>query len=676
MSADDKKAIEKLRREIRQHDILYYVEDQPEITDREYDRLMQKLIDWEKEHSDEIPADSPTQRVGGKVSERFTGIAHKTAMLSLDNTYNLDEFRDFHKRVVKGLNKGEPEENQVAEDEIEYVVELKIDGLGVNLTYENGLFVQGATRGDGVTGEDITANLRTIRSIPLNIPTENEDFNFLEVRGEVFLDRKAFLKINEERKAEGQVEFANPRNAAAGTLRLLDPAITAKRPLDIFIYSVGFMDHMPFKTHFSAMQKLKSLGFRINPENILCGNFEETFKLIESWREKKNNLPYEVDGLVVKVNSLDYQKKLASTARHPRWAIAYKYEAEQVVTEVEDIICQVGRTGSITPVAVLRPVLVSGSTVSRATLHNEDVIKDKDVRVGDTVVIEKAGEVIPKVVRVANTAGKSRGQPFKMPKTCPECETKIIRPEGEVAWRCVNAACPAQVKERLLHFASRRAMDIDHLGPAVLDQLVDGENVQHFSDLYKLTTDDLVGLERMAQKSAENLIDSIEKSKSRGLTRVLHALGIRHVGQRAAAVLAENFHSMDELQKASFEDLEQVDEIGPIMAESLKAFYDQEANQQEIKRLAKLGVWLAEERRETGDRLQGKQFVLTGTLKDLTRDQAKEKILSLGGRVTSSVSKKTDYVVAGADPGSKRDKAEKLGVEILTEDQFKKLLEE
>jgi DNA ligase (NAD+) len=676
MSADDKKAIEKLRREIRQHDILYYVEDQPKIGDREYDRLMQKLIDWEKDHPDEIPADSPTQRVGGKVSERFAGIAHKTAMLSLDNTYNLDEFRDFHKRVVKGINKGRAEDDQIDGNEVEYVVELKIDGLGVNLTYENGLFIQGATRGDGVTGEDITANLRTIRSIPLNIPTENEDFNFLEVRGEVFLDQKAFLKINEERIAEGQAEFANPRNAAAGALRLLDPVITAQRPLDIFVYSVGFMDHMPFKTHFSAMQKLKSLGFRVNPENVLCKNFEETFKLIESWREKKNNLSYEVDGLVVKVNTLDYQDKLASTARHPRWAVAYKYEAEQVVTEVEDIICQVGRTGSITPVAQLRPVLVSGSTVSRATLHNEDVIKEKDVRVGDTVVIEKAGEVIPKVVRVANTAGKSRGQPFKMPKTCPECETKIIRPEGEVAWRCVNAACPAQVKERLLHFASRKAMDIDHLGPAVLDQLVDGGNVQHFSDLYKLTTEDLVGLERMAQKSAENLIDSIEKSKSRGLTRVLHALGIRHVGQRAAAVLAENFHSMDELQKASFEDLEQVDEIGPIMAESIKAFFDQEANQQETKRLAELGVVLAEERRETGDRLQGKQFVLTGTLKDLTRDQAKEKILSLGGRVTSSVSKKTDYVVAGADPGSKRDKAEKLGVEILTEDQLKKLLEE
>jgi DNA ligase (NAD+) len=675
MSLDDKKAIENLRLEIRQHDILYYVEDRPEITDREYDRLLQRLIDWEKKHPDDIPADSPTQRVGGKVSERFTGVAHKTAMLSLDNTYNLDEFRDFHNRVVKGLNKGESEENQIAENEIEYAVELKIDGLGVNLTYENGLFMQGATRGDGVTGEDITANLRTIRSIPLNIPTENEGFDFLEVRGEVYLDRKSFQKINEERVTEGQAEFANPRNAAAGSLRLLDPAITAGRPLDIFVYSVGFMDHMPFKTHFESMQKLKSLGLRVNPENVLCRNFEETFNWIENWRDKKETLPYEVDGLVVKVNDLGFQEKLASTARHPRWAVAYKYEAEQVITEVEDIVCQVGRTGSITPVAILRPVLVSGSTVSRATLHNEDEIKRKDVRVGDTVVIEKAGEVIPKVVRVANEEGKSRQQPFKMPKTCPECKTEIFRPEGEVAWRCVNSMCPAQVKERLLHFASRKAMDIDHLGPAVLDQLVDGESVQHFSDLYALKVEDLVGLERLAQKSAENLIDSIEKSKCAGLARVLHALGIRHVGQRAASVLAENFHSMDALQKASFEDLEQVDEIGPIMAESLRAFFDQQTNQEEIRRLKKWDVVLVEERQETGNRLEGKQFVLTGTMKNLTRDQAKEKILSQGGRVTSSVSKKTDFVVAGADPGSKRDKAEKLGIEILDEDKFKKLLE-
>lgn len=675
MSSDDKKEIEKLRREIRRHDILYYVEDQPELTDREYDRLLQKLIDWEKAHPDQITADSPTQRVGGKVSERFTGVAHKAAMLSLNNTYSLDEFRDFHNRVVKGLNKGEPENKQVAENEIEYVVELKIDGLGVTLTYENGLFVQGATRGDGISGEDITANLRTIRSIPLNIPMEKEDFNFLEVRGEVYLNRKAFLKINEERKAQGQAEFANPRNSAAGSLRLLDPAITASRPLDIFVYSVGYMDHMPFKTHYESMQKLKSMGLRINPETVFCKNFEETFKLIERWREKKDALSYEVDGLVVKVNNLNFHARLGNTARHPRWAVAYKYEAEQVVTQVEDIICQVGRTGSITPVAQLRPVLVSGSTVSRATLHNEDEIKRKDVRVGDTVIIEKAGEVIPKVVRVANEAGQSRKQPFKMPKTCPECETEIFRPEGEVAWRCVNAACPAQAKERLLHFASRKAMDIDHLGPAVLDQLVDGGRVRHFSDLYTLNEEDLVGLERLAEKSAQNLLDAIKKSKSAGLARVLHALGIRHVGQRAASILAQNFHSMDKLQKTSFEDLEQVDEIGPIMAESLRAFFDQEANQEEIDHLREQEVVLFEERKETGNRLEGKQFVLTGSLKDFSRDQAKAKILSLGGRVTSSVSSKTDYVVAGADAGSKRDKAEKLGVEILSENQFRVLLE-
>jgi DNA ligase (NAD+) len=673
MPQSDKEEIEKLRSEVRRHDILYYVEDQPEITDREYDRLMQRLKDLEKKHPDWITSDSPTQRVGGKVSDRFESVVHKLPMLSLDNTYNLEEFQDFHNRVVKGLNKGNIKENQVVENEIDYVVELKIDGLGVNLTYENGIFIQGTTRGDGRRGESIIANLRTIHSIPLKIPTD--DFKFLEVRGEVYLDRKAFQKINEERRAKGQPEFANPRNAAAGSLRLLDPAITARRPLKIFVYGVGFIDHMPFKTHYEAMQKLKSLGFRVNPENVLCENFEDTFSLIERWREKKDSLPYEVDGLVVKVNDLKYHDILKSTARHPRWAVAYKYEAEQVVTEVEDIICQVGRTGSITPVAVLRPVLVSGSTVSRATLHNEDEIQRKDVRVGDTVVIEKAGEVIPKVVRVANEAGQSRKPPFKMPKACPECKTEIFRPEGEVAWRCVNAACPAQLKERLFHFASRKAMDIDHLGPAVIDQLVDSGLVEHFSDLYALK-EELAPLDRMGDKSAQNLFTAIQNSKTAGLSRLLHGLGIRHVGQRAAAVLAQTFHSMDALQNASFEDLESVMEIGPIMAASLKAFFGQEANQEEIRLLKKLRVVMVEDRQETGDRLLGKQFVLTGTLKDFTRDEAKEKILAQGGRVTSSVSKKTDYVVAGEDPGSKRDKAEKLVVEILDEDEFKALLGE
>jgi DNA ligase (NAD+) len=676
MPQSDKQEIEKLRREIRRHDILYYVEDRPEIDDREYDRLLQRLKDLEATHPDWVTADSPTQRVGGKVSERFQSVVHKIPMLSLDNTYNLDEFRDFHQRVVKGLNKGKTEDNQIDGNEIEYVVELKIDGLGVTLTYENGLFVQGATRGDGRAGEDITANLRTVRSIPLQIPVKNEAFKFLEVRGEVYLDRKAFAKINEERKKEGQAEFVNPRNAAAGSLRLLDPSITAKRPLDIFIYSVGYMDRMPFKTHYEAMQKLKALGFRVNPETVLCNNFSETFSLIERWREKKNSLPYEVDGLVVKVNSLSFQEKLASTAKHPRWAVAYKYEAEQAVTEVLNIVCQVGRTGSITPVAVLRPVFVSGSTVSRATLHNEDEIKRKDIRVGDSVIIEKAGEVIPKVVRVVEEAGKPRGQAFEMPRECPVCQTAIVREKEEAAWRCVNAACPAQLKERLLHFASRKAMDIDHLGPAVIDQLVDSGRVRHFSDLYTLTLEELAPLERLAEKSAQNLIDSIGKSKTAGLARLLHGLGIRHVGQRAATVLAETFHSLDALQNAAFEDLESVMEIGPIMAESIQTFFDRESNREEIRRLQKQGVVTVEDRRETGDRLLGKQFVLTGTLKDFSRDQAKEKILAQGGRVTSSVSKKTDYVVAGADPGSKRDKAEKLGVEIIDEEKFKRLLEE
>ena len=564
----------------------------------------------------------------------------------------------------------------VPEDEIEYVVELKIDGLGVTLSYENGLLVQGATRGDGKQGEDITANLKTIRSIPLRIPMGKEPFKFMEVRGEVYLDHQAFLKINEERKAEGQPLFANPRNSAAGSLRLLDPTITAKRPLNIFIYSVGFMDNMPFKTHYEALQKFKALGLRVNPEVTLCKNFDETLALIDRWQEEKETLPYEIDGLVVKVNSLQYQDKLGRTSKHPRWAVAYKYEAEQATTEVEDIICQVGRTGSITPVAILKPVLVSGSTVSRATLHNEDEIKRKDIRVGDSVVIEKAGEVIPKVVRVIIEPDKARGKKFKMPAKCPVCATKIYRPEGEVAWRCVNAACPAQLKERLLHFASRNAMDIDHLGPAVLDQLVENRRVQHFSDLYTLTQEELAKLERLAEKSAQNLIDALKKSKTAGLARVLHALGIRHVGQRAASLLAQTFHSIDRLQKASFEDLESVMEIGPIIAESLRAFFDREANREEIRRLKQSGVVLEEKQKKISDRFEGKHFVLTGTMEEFTRDQAKEKIMALGGRVTSSVSQKTDYVVAGADPGSKLDKAKKLGVEVLTEEAFKALLEE
>lgn len=662
----DKKLIEDLRRQIRHHDVLYYGRDRPEISDREYDSLMRELKELESKHPEWIAPDSPTQRVGGKVADKFEPVTHKAPMLSLDNTYNIGELTEFHNRVLKNLG---------ANAKVDYMVELKIDGLGITLTYENGMLVRGATRGDGKTGEDVTLNLKTIKSIPLRI--FDDKIRLLEVRGEVYMDRDEFRQLNEARAAGGETPFANPRNAAAGSLRLLDPSITASRPLDIFIYNVGYMEPMFFHTQHEALHKLRDLGFRTNPAATLCHGFEEVLRLIEKWREERHALSYDVDGLVVKVNSLRFQEELGSTNKHPRWAVAYKYEAEQALTEVLDIVCQVGRTGTITPVAVLRPVQVSGSTVSRATLHNEDEIRRKDIRVGDTVVIEKAGEVIPKVVRVAEHAtGKARRAAFAMPQDCPECGAPIYRPKDEVAWRCVNSSCPAQLKERLLHFSSRNAMDIDHFGPAIVDQLVDRGMVENFSSLYSLTLDDLAGLERMGEKSAQNLLHAIEKSKKSGFARLVFALGIRHVGQRAATVLAQTFHSMGKLMSAGYEELEAVMEIGPAIAESLRAFFDQKVNQDEIDRLSKKGVLMEEGRQKTGGALQDKQFVLTGALESFSRDEARDKIQSLGGRVTGSVSRKTDYVVAGSDPGSKLGKAEKLGIKVLNETEFKRLLEQ
>ena len=499
MKEADKKEIESLRKTIHVHDHQYYVKNSPSISDREYDSLYHRLKELESRYPQWVTAGSPTQRVGGKVEQRFRQITHPAPMLSLDNTYNVDEVRAFHQRIIKGLP-------DVAEDSIEYIVELKFDGLAVALTYEDGRLVRGTTRGDGKKGEDITANLKTIRSIPLEI--SSKPFKKIEVRGEVYMPIKEFQRLNAIREAEGEPHFANPRNAAAGALRVLDPAITDSRKLGIFIYTVGFMDTNVCKTHFELQQILASLRFPINKHNRLCSNFEETIAIIEEWRQKKNNLDYEVDGLVIQLNSLAYRKKLGNTSKFPRWAVAYKYEAEQVETEILKIVCQVGRTGSITPVAYLDPVFVSGSTVSRATLHNEDEIKRKDIRVGDQVVIEKAGEIIPKVVRVIDPAAK-RKAPFKMPSVCPECQTKIFRSEGEAVWRCVNATCPAQLKERLKHFASRKAMDIDHMGPAVIEQLVESDRVKNFSDLYTLKQDEVAGLERLAEKSAQNLIDAI-----------------------------------------------------------------------------------------------------------------------------------------------------------------------
>ena len=661
--------MERLREEIRHHDTLYYVQDQPSIPDREYDLLMRELQGLEEKFPGSVTPDSPTQRVGGKVAEKFTAIVHKTPMLSLDNAFSVDELREFHQRVIKGLKNISPED-------IKYFVELKFDGLAVTLTYENGVFVQGATRGNGKEGEDITANLRTIKSIPLNILRKKEKYGTLEVRGEVFMPRESFRKLNKTREADGETPFANPRNAAAGSLRLLDSSITAGRKLDIFVYGVGSMKPMPFKTHSEMQTALKDIGFKLNKNRYVCGNFEEVLPHIEKWRIEKDTLDYDVDGLVIKVNSLDYQRRLGATSKFPRWAIAYKYEAEKAETEVEDIICQVGRTGAITPVAILIPVFISGSTVSRATLHNEDEIKKKDIRVGDRVIIEKAGEIIPRVVEVIKTAKAKRGAPFKMPVKCPDCQGVLSRPEEETVLRCVNYDCPAQFKERLFHFASRNAMDIDHFGPAAIEQLVDKGWVKNYSDLYKLDPQDVARLERMAEKSAQNLIESIEKSKSAGLVRLLHALGIRHVGQRASMILARHFHSMSKLQNAQQEDLEFVMEIGGTVAESLTAFFQQTSNQEEIKRLAECGVEMTIKGKNVGTALSGKQFVLTGSLETLTRDEAKEKIAALGGRVTSTVSKKTDYVVVGADPGSKAEKAKKLGIETVTEKKLKQMLGE
>ena len=666
MNEIEKKEIESLRNTIRRHDHLYYVKNSPAISDREYDRIYGRLKELEKKYPESLTSDSPTQRVGGKVEQRFRQVVHPIPMLSLDNTYNIDEVRAFHQRVLKNLP-------DIQEDSIEYVVELKFDGLAVALTYENGKLVRGATRGDGIQGEDITANLKTIRSVPLTISSEL--FKKIEVRGEVYMPKKEFQRINTIREEDGESLFANPRNAAAGALRVLDPAITDSRKLGIFIYTIGFVDKDVFKTHSELQKQLDTLGFPVNEYNQVCLNFEETLAFIEQWKTKKDDLNYEVDGLVIQVNSLSYRKKLGSTSKFPRWAVAYKFEAEQVVTQILDIVCQVGRTGSITPVANLRPVFVSGSTVSRVTLHNEDEINRKDIRVGDRIVIEKAGEIIPKVVRIVDSSNK-RNTPFKMPTNCPECQERIFRSEGEVVWRCINAICPAQLKERLKHFASRKAMDIDHLGPTVIDQLVESGRVKTFSDLYTLKKDEIAYLERMADKSAQNLIDAIEKSKPAGLARLLFGLGVRHIGQRAASILANKFGSFKILREIPYEELEKVMEIGPVIAESLRNFLDQKTNIQDIEKLSKLGVILEEHEvneKSTG-MLLGKQFVLTGTLSGFSRDEAKEKIEFLGGRVVSSVSKKTNYVLAGKDAGLKLQKAQKLGLTIINEQEFLKLI--
>ena len=661
--------IEKLRDEIRHHDELYYVNDTPEISDREYDLLLEKLQQLEAANPELITPDSPTQRVGGRPAEGFPEVVHTRQMLSLDNSYNIDELRAFDERCRR-LAEGRA---------LEYVAELKIDGLSLSLQYEKGLLSRGVTRGDGRIGEDVTQNARTIRSVPLRLRPEAKGIDGpLEVRGEVFIPLDVFQRTNAEREEAGEPRFANPRNAAAGAIRQLDPKLVAKRKLDMFAYDLLVGGRKPFATHSASLDWLEKAGFRVNSHRRVCKTIDEVIDFANEQEKLRDELGYEIDGLVVKVNSTALQDEFGATSKAPRWAIAYKYPARQASTKVLDIKVQVGRTGALTPVAYLEPVFLAGTTVSRATLHNEDEIKRLGVKIGDWVMIEKSGEIIPKVLSVLKAKRTGTEKPFRPPKNCPVCGGLISRPEGEVVARCVAADCQAQLVGRLLHFASRRAMRIEGLGDVLAIQMVEAKLVKDVGDLYSLTLDQVAALPRMAKKSATNLLEQIEASKSRELTNLIYALGIRHVGERTAGILAHEMGSLDRLIEATVEELDAIPEIGLTVAESVRDWFDDEGNRALCDRLRAAGVNTESSRKggaSIDDRFAGKQFVLTGTLSSFTRDEAKAMIEARGGRVNSSVSKKTDYVVAGEAAGSKLDKAESLGVTVINEAAFKGMLE-
>jgi DNA ligase (NAD+) len=666
-SAVIKKEIEGLREKLRHHEHRYYVLDDPEISDAAYDKLMQKLQALETAHPELIMPDSPTVRVGGIPREGFQTVRHARAMLSLDNAFSYDALRDFDRRVREGIGR----------EKIEYIAEHKFDGLSISLQYAGGKLVRGVTRGDGTTGEDVTPNVKTIRSIPLQMDADvlkkakiPADF---EVRGEVLMTRKAFEALNRQQELSGGKIFVNARNSAAGAVRVLDPSITAARRLDFFAYYLFVEGKVPFPKHSESLLALKQLRFRASDDWKLCNGIDAVIAYCEDWDAKREKLPYEIDGVVIKVNSTGIQNELGFTSKAPRWAIAYKYPARQEMTVVNDIRVNVGRTGALTPVAFLEPVQVGGVTVSRSTLHNMDEVGRLGVQIGDTVLIERAGEVIPHVLKVVKE-GKNR-RPFVMPKNCPECGSAIHHVEGEVAYRCVNAACPAKPKESLLHFASRHAMNIDGLGDKIVDQLVDKGLVKDVADLYLLKEDAVAGLERMAEKSAQNLLEEIEGSKKSSLARLIYALGIFSVGERTGQLLAEHFSSLEELAAAKEEQLEAVHEVGPKVAASIVEFFSEAANRQLIKKLNKVGVHPTAEKREVkSDKFAGKSFVFTGGLANRSREEAAELVQQHGGKISGSVSKKTDYVVVGTDPGSKYDKAKELGVAILTESEFEKLL--
>ncbi|HMF55783.1 MAG TPA: NAD-dependent DNA ligase LigA [Pyrinomonadaceae bacterium] len=662
-----KREVEELRAEIRRHEELYYVHDNPEISDEEYDRLLARLQQLEEKNPELVAPDSPTQRVGGRPAESFPEYVHRRPMLSLDNSYNIDDLRAFDERCRK-LADGRP---------FEYVAELKIDGLSISLLYDGGVLARGVTRGDGRRGEEVTQNARTIRSVPLRLNSAGDIGREVEVRGEVFLPRSVFEKINAEREEEGAPKFANPRNAAAGTIRQLDPKIVAARRLDMFAYDVLSGERKPFAAHWQALEWLERAGFRVNTNRALCASIDEVIEFCNQMEMRRDELGYEIDGVVVKVNSTALQDEFGATTKAPRWAIAYKYPARQATTQVESIVVQVGRTGALTPVANLQPVLLAGTTVARATLHNEDEIKRLGVRLGDWVLIEKSGEIIPKVIKVIESRRTGEEKPFRFPKKCPVCGGIVSRPEGEVVARCIAADCPAQLKARLLHFASRRAMRIEGLGYALVEQLVEKHMVRDVGDLYALKLEDVAALERMAEKSASNLLGQIEESKRRELPQLIYALGIRHVGDRTAAILARQFRSLDRLSRASVEELDDIPEIGLTVAQSVRDWFDDAGNLNLCERLRECGV---RTEMETGaqtahdEEFAGKQFVLTGRMETMTRDEARALIEARGGRVTSSVSKKTDYIVAGEEAGSKLDKAQALGLKIIDEAAFREMI--
>jgi DNA ligase (NAD+) len=656
-----KKRIDQLRRELDYHNYRYYVLDDPVIADAEYDRLMRELVDLEGKYPEFMSLNSPTQRVGAKPLEEFETVAHTIPMLSLQNAMTSDELAEFDKRVKKLLGVSD----------VDYVMEVKIDGLAVELVYLNGQFANGSTRGDGFTGEDITQNMRTIKSIPMRLLRDHDIPvpDRLEVRGEVYIGKKEFEGLNRKRAFAGEPLFANPRNAGAGSVRQLDPKITAGRKLNIFCYAPGEIVGVALTTHFHFLEYLKKLGFRVNPYAKLCRNLEELITHYQYIREMRDKIPYEIDGTVIKVNRFDYQAALGAVSRSPRWAIAFKFEAHEETTIIEDIIVQVGRTGALTPVALLKPVIVSGVEVRRATLHNEDEIRRKDILIGDTVIVSRAGDVIPEVVKVVKEKRTGSEKHFIMPYKCPVCGEKVVRPPGEAIRRCVNINCPAQIKGSIEHFASKRAMDIDGLGEKLVEQLVDKEVIRDVSDLYYLTKDRLANLERMAEKSAQNIIDAINASKRPSFQRFLYALGIRNVGEHIAGLLAERFDTIDDLYPVVEETLITIPEIGPEVANSIVTFFGDEKNWGTITKILAAGVTIEYEKQGRKP-LVGVTFVFTGALKEMSREDARKHVEALGAKTASSVSKKIDYVVLGEEEGSKADKARKLGLKIISEDEF------